>query len=87
VVQKFLQNVISAGLDDYWCSKPNQSFTASVEILIGEGTIRKPLQSVYAVNCYSATGKEVIVHASANHSMSYSLSGSFRLERHGVRGN
>lgn len=87
VIHIDLPNTIGAGLDDYWGAKPNQSFTATVEITMGEGTVRNPLQSVYAVNTYYAAGRQVIVHAGARHSMSYSMSGNFRLERHGVRGN
>lgn len=86
VVKKALEHTIGAGLDDYWRAKPNQSFTAKVDILIGEGTVRPPKQAVYAVNTYYPTGKQVIVHA-GQHSMNYSLNGNFVLGPHGVRGN
>ena len=62
-VRRDLPRTLGADLDDYWRAKPYQPFTATVEITMGAGTVRKPKQSVDAVNTYFATGKQVIVHA------------------------
>jgi|HubBroStandDraft_1064217.scaffolds.fasta_scaffold25039_4 hypothetical protein len=86
VIHTDLPRTLGAGLDDYWRAKPYQPFMATVNVTTGLGTVRPPKQSVYAVNTYHPTGKQVIVHASQR-SMNYSLSGDFVLGPHGVRGN
>jgi hypothetical protein len=74
---------VPAGLDDYWQVRPKNSFTARVTPSIGEGTIRNPVTPVVQGRTSSLTARQVIVHADRQ-AMTYFMSSSFRLVRHGV---
>jgi hypothetical protein len=88
-IVKFLPHSLGAGLADYWKANSNQSFTATVRPTKGKGTIRPPrtpLTHITTGNTYKRTAREVIVEADSNQALDYSMTGSFHLERSGVRG-
>lgn len=90
-IEKKLPHTVGAKLDDYWHTNSNDSFTAHVTPSIGDGTIRKHGKAPIPVTAHHTahhtaclTAKQVIVHASNNGAMTYSLTGSGSLVRHNV---
>lgn len=83
-----LPHHLGAGLSDYWHSNSSSSFTAYVTPSIGDGTLSslgKPSKALHAHQTSSTSGKVVVVTASQNRGMTYSLTGSGHLPGTDVR--
>ena len=80
-------HTVSAGLNDCWRAKPKKPFLATVTPSLGAGTISNKVQTVDVSpdNPGQLTGTDIIVEGGIE-TLTYAISGPFRLRRHNVHG-